>query len=360
MVKVMNEIKWKDFNIGGENGLFTIESSNSGIDKNKLTSLTGETPYITRTDLNNGVNLFIGDDQKSQYKKNNGNVITIGLDTQTVFYQEKPFFTGQNIQILSHEKLTKNIALFIIPLLKIQLKKFNWGGNGATLTRLNKTKIVLPSTAEGNPDWGYMENYSRKQQELKKQKMIKFLEKELNKIGEYELVKLNEVNWGTFSISDLFILKRGNQNNMSSLEEGNFPLISARKFNNGYKGFVNRNEKDSFEGKVLTINNDGDGGAGIAYYQPSEMLLDTHVTALKPIKELNEYSSLFIACSITKQRDKFGNGYPVSNNRLNAQQIILPLTENNQINFEFMENYIKRIKKNKIEKVLNFLVNNLG
>lgn len=360
MVKVMNEINWKAFNIGGENGLFTVESSNSGIDKNKLTSMTGETPYITRTDLNNGINLFIGDDQKPQYQKNEGNVITIGLDTQTVFYQEKPFFTGQNIQVLSHEKLTKNIALFIIPLLRIQMDKFNWGGNGATLTRLNKTKIILPATPKGEPDWEYMENNSLTQQELKKQQIIPFLRKELDKIGEVEPVSLDDVEWSTFSISDLFIPRRGNQNNMSSLEDGDFPLVSARKFNNGYKAFVSCNEKDSFEGNILTINNDGDGGAGIAFYQPTEMLLDTHVTALKPIEKLNEYSLLFIACSITKQRDKFGNGYPVSNNRLNIQQINLPVKENQQVDFDFMESYIKQIKKRKIKKVLRFLENSIG
>ena len=50
-------------------------------------------------------------------------------------------------------------SLFIVKLLKIQLKKFNWGGNGATLGRLGKTKILLPVDTNNQPDYAYMEKY---------------------------------------------------------------------------------------------------------------------------------------------------------------------------------------------------------
>ncbi|MBS9782175.1 MAG: hypothetical protein KGV43_00015 [Arcobacter sp.] len=56
------------------------------------------------------------------------NVISIGLDTQTVFYQNSKFYTGQNIQILSNQNLNYENAMFIIPLLKIQRQKFSGGG----------------------------------------------------------------------------------------------------------------------------------------------------------------------------------------------------------------------------------------
>lgn len=43
--------------------------------------------------------------------------------------------------------------------LEKQMTKFNWGGNGATLTRLKRTKITLPIDDNQNPDWHYMELY---------------------------------------------------------------------------------------------------------------------------------------------------------------------------------------------------------
>ena len=35
-------------------------------------------------------------------------------------------------------------ALFMIQALRNLMTKFNWGGNGATLTRLKRGKILLP------------------------------------------------------------------------------------------------------------------------------------------------------------------------------------------------------------------------
>lgn len=144
--------EWREFFIGGENGIFEIKATKSGIDKNKLNHEMGKTPYITRSDIDNGMNLFITDNQHSKYQKDKGNVITIGLDTQTVFYQKNDFFTGQNIQILSNKNLNYYVAMFVIPLLKIQIRKFSWGSTGATLSRLNRTKILLPIDSSGSPD----------------------------------------------------------------------------------------------------------------------------------------------------------------------------------------------------------------
>ena len=52
----------------------------------------------------------------------------------------------------------------MLPLLKIQLQKFNWGGNGATLGRLKRLHIMLPATEVGIPDYEYMEQYMRRKE----------------------------------------------------------------------------------------------------------------------------------------------------------------------------------------------------
>lgn len=140
MMKVTDK-EWKAFYISDEkdNGIFKLRASLSGIDKNKLIDCKEPSiPYITRSDVNNGVSMFVGKEQKTKYKIDEGNVITIGLDTQTVFYQPHSFYTGQNIQVLYNEQLNKYVAKFIIPLLKMQVSKLSWGGNGATLGRLKR------------------------------------------------------------------------------------------------------------------------------------------------------------------------------------------------------------------------------
>lgn len=154
-----------------------MRASLSGIDKNKLLDCKEpDIPYITRSNFNNGVAMFVGKEQKVKYKIDDGNVITIGLDTQTVFYQPHSFYTGQNIQVLYNEHLNRYVAKFIIPLLKMQVSKLSWGGNGATLGRLKRMQLLLPVSYDGQPDYDYMEQYSKNLLCEKIQRYIKYVE----------------------------------------------------------------------------------------------------------------------------------------------------------------------------------------
>ena len=166
------------------------------------------------------------------------------------------------------------------------------------------------------------------------------------------MINVEDKNWKDFYLMDFFHCEKGNQNNMSSLSEGEIPLVSARKCDNGYKDFVAPNHKNLFEGGILTLNNDGDGGAGIAYYQPYKMALDSHVTALTPKLELNRYQLLFIAMCITKQRNRFGHGYSLKNNRLRSFKLMLPTTQNGLPDWLFMEELMKRIESDILNKIL--------
>lgn len=176
---------WKPFFISWDEWVFTIKATSSWIDKNKLNlDWVEEIPYITRTDVNNWINFFIPKNQSEKYGINPWNVITIWLDTQTVFYQPSKFYTWQNIQVLSWKILNKWISLFIIALLKIQLKKFNWWWNGATLGRLSRTKILLPADHLWNPDYKFMEDFIKEREKSKREKYRKYVENKLKTLGK--------------------------------------------------------------------------------------------------------------------------------------------------------------------------------
>lgn len=155
----LGELVWKDFQL---DELFDIRATKSSIDKKNLVNLNGSIPYITRTDKNNGIDLFIGN--QPNYELDMGNAITIGLDTQTAFYQPVPFYTGQNIQVLRHPRMNRYIASFLIISIKSLMVKFNWGGNGATLTRLKRSKILLPCTNAYEPAWDFMEAFMKEKE----------------------------------------------------------------------------------------------------------------------------------------------------------------------------------------------------
>ena len=54
-------------------------------------------PYVVRSSTNNGIRGYINEDEKYL---NEGNTFSFGQDTATIFWQEKPFFTGDKIKIL--------------------------------------------------------------------------------------------------------------------------------------------------------------------------------------------------------------------------------------------------------------------
>lgn len=172
--------------------------------------------------------------------------------------------------------------------------------------------------------------------------------------------RIEDKNWKDFYLLEFFHCVKGNQNNMASLLPGNVPLVSAKKCDNGYKGFVSSDGKKYFEGGIITLNNDGDGGAGIAYYQPYKMALDSHVTALIPKRTMSRHLLLFVAMCITKQRDRFGHGYSLNSNRLRSFKLMLPLDETGFVpDWQFMEEYMKQKEQNILKPTIDRLCKQL-
>lgn len=349
--------KWKEFFIGGENGIFDISSSSSGIDKNKLLLNTNKTdiPYITRTEENNGINLFIQKEQSNKYTLDEANVITIGLDTQTVFYQSHKFYTGQNIQVLRHKKLNKLNAKFLIPLIKIQMQKFNWGGNGATLGRLYKTKIMLPVDQKNNIDWQFMEQYTKIIINKKFNYYKKYAKCILDKLQHQEIESLNDKNWREFFLTDIFMnIQRGKRLIKTNQIIGDKPYISSTASRNGVDNFIGNNIKVRIFNNCLTIANSGSVGA--SFFHPYKFVGSDHITHLKN-DNFNEFIYLFIATLTNRFSGKYNFNREINDFRISREKILLPINSKYEPDYKYMEQYIKNIKYKKVKQYLNYLDN---
>lgn len=159
-------------------------------------------------------------------------------------------------------------------------------------------------------------------------------------------MKLTDREWKPILIASYFSFVRGRENNMALLEVGDIPLISAKNGSNGLKGFVSTS-KTIISGNCITLNNDGDGGAGLAYYQPADMALDTHVTALVPKAAISMFAMLFISECLSKLHGFFGHGLSISNERAKKIRIMLPINEKGEPDFQFMEEYTKDLLEKK-------------
>ena len=338
-------VKWGTFVL---NDIFEIRSTSSSIDRKKLNGLKGRTPYITRTDSNNGWDSLISD--QTNYKKDHGNVITVGLDTQTVFYQPIPFYTGQNIQIFTSKHINKYVASFIIPLLKKQMEKFNWGGNGATLGRLRCQRIMLPITDKNEPDYAFMEDYMK----TVEMKLISLYKAHIESNGYKSSIKIPNypIQWKAFSLNEICNIYPGVRLVSRDMNPGKRPFIGATDSNNGHTNYVS-NTNASLDSNVLGVNYNGNGVA-IGFYHPYEAIFTDDVKRLKfKEHEGNKYVYLFLKSAILKQKSKFQYGYKFNGERMNRQKIMLPATVDMRPDFDYMEQYMRNKESELLYQYIN-------
>ena len=352
----LTDVEWGEFFIGGSNGLFDITSTKSGIDKNKLNIDVGLIPYITRTDMQNGINMFITDKQNNRYNIDEGNVITIGLDTQTVFYQPTAFYTGQNIQVLRNNNLNKYTAMFIIPSIKIQMQKFNWGGNGATLGRLNRTRLILPINSQGQPNWQFMEDYIKQEQKQQAQKIIDYYECKLVDLAG-DVLGLDKVKWKTFKLGDIFDLVTKSSKGLNHLEKNisdGISYVGATNRNNGVLDFVKRKENLIYSGNAIAFIRNGEGSMGYSVYKKEDFIASQDIT-VGYNQYLNEYNAKFITTVADQVRGKYNFGYKRNQERLKRETLVLPSDEKGNPNFQYMSDFVKKLELDKAQEVLEYI-----
>lgn len=330
-------MRWECFRLSD---IFDIKQTANGIDKIKLTQGAGEYPYVTRSDMNNGINMFVC--FQESYSLNSGNCISVGLDTQTVFYQPTEFYTGQNIQILRNENLNGYTAKFMLPLLKHTLSIFSWGGNGATLTRLRRSKIFLPVNDEGLPDWQFMESYIRQRE----QAMINEYTAHIRSRAErMEILSLEGVKWAGFRIGDLFTLVQGKGKGANHLESDNegISYLGATNRNNAVLNFVKPEKKLVQTGNCIAFIRNGEGAMGYSVYKSEDFIATGDITVgYAPF--LNRYTGIFITTVADKVRGRYSYNYKRSEARLKKEVIQLPVDDSGNPDWQFMAEYMQSLE----------------
>lgn len=334
----------------------------SGRDIYAMERVEGDIPYITSGSQNNGIGYFVSNKNDTLDKgyialNRNG---AVGL----AFYHPYWSVMGNDCRKIHISKADENlyVGLFISTAISMQSKSFSYSRKLGT-ARANKLQVILPVDDNDEPDYQFMEDYMKELMLAKRKQYQEYVEQRLAELGIDDVkntkvegynLDLESREWCSFKIIDIFKLIRGSEGNMASLNEGNVPLISARNIGNGLKGFVD-NPKKIIKGKCITLNNDGDGGAGLAYYQPCDMALDTHVTALTPISKMSPDSMLMISECLSKLHGFFGHGHSISNKRATNLKTMLPVNDNGEPDYEFMEECGRKIMAKKYKQYLAFL-----
>lgn len=345
----MNKINWKLFEVGE---IFTIITG-ALLKPSNLKS--GLLPRITATSFNNGISTFTNEITHKNFRKYN-NFISVSF-LGDVFYQQNEVSLDMKIHglKLKDRKLTKELAIYLIPLIKKFAQKYSYG-NQLSSSVLARQKLLLPITESGSIYWEFMHNYIQDIEMKGINETLSFLNNESKKVYDFMEVSLSDVKWSVYTLEDIVEISSGVRLTKSNMKVGNRPFIGATEFNNGITNYV-LNSNSSLDYNVLGINYNGSVCQG--FYHPYEAIFSDDVKRLKFKNGINnEYTLKFLLTVIEKQRNKYQYGYKFNEKRMKKQKVVLPTTDDNSLDFKFMENYIKKLKFNSITKALNFLENN--
>ncbi|MCQ9335030.1 restriction endonuclease subunit S [Corynebacterium phoceense] len=302
----------------------SMAASKAWYDKSKL-SLSGDPsfPFVSRTKARNGVDGFCPRQEK---RPEAGNALTIGLDTQTIGYQPVPFYTSQNIQVLRHVRLNESNALVLASLIKDQMGKFSWGGNGATLGRLKKTRIMVPAFTNDDGtievDWDGMDRLGA---ELLEQVVTHAHSARETCLADDDA--LPELRFKPMFITDVFDSMKASKAWYDKVHlahgSGQNLYLSQTLGGNSVSAVVADQAKVPESGNCITVTLKTQS----TFYQPAAFYTAQNFLIFRN-RYLNAESGVFLVTVMRRAMGKFSWGYGVSMARLQATRIMVPVVAN--------------------------------
>lgn len=343
-------IKWEKFKIEDVLG----NSNNSkAYHSEKLKFIVNDEegiPYVTRTNLNNGLFSIVKYDD---YKINPSNTISLGAENAKYFYQPYSYITGNKMYYYNSSKINKYSGLFITRCLNDSIKNCGFGyGMGLTGSRSDARSFMLPVNDKEEPNFKFMEEYMKSILQKEIDCIKNYCKKTLCQIEYKEIEELNNKKWKEFNIKKIFdSVNRGKRLKKSDHKSGKVPYVSSTMMNNGVDNFISNKEGKRFN-NCITIANSGSVGA--SFYHQYEFIGSDHITSLKNDK-FNKYIYLFLTTIVSRIGNKYSFNREINDFRISKEKILLPVDENDNPDYEYMEQYIKNIMFEQYSKYLQFL-----
>lgn len=290
--------------------------------------------YITRTGDNNGCELWADRNSINPSLVEKANAISIGDTTATCFYQDEEFITGDHMVVVRADSwLNRYTALYVVAVLNYEQYRYSYG-RAFLMDRIKDTLMKLPVNEDDEPDWKFMEDY------IKSLRHKPLTTK--NKAEQVPELKVNE--WKAFPVTDIFtIIEPGKISNASDLEEGNdLPYLGAKKENNGVMQMCADAPSKRSKGNCVIMICDGEGSVGLANYMESDFLGTVNLMLGYNDEHLNPYTGLFLATILSQERPKYSFGRKWKTH-IPETSIKLPVDEDSNPDWQFMENYIKAL-----------------
>lgn len=150
--------------------------------------------------------------------------------------------------------------------------------------------------------------------------------------------KIDTSKWEAFPISMLFSVVKGTRLTKANMRDGNINFIGASAINNGITAHVANDEHIHPENTITITYN---GSVGEAFYQDKIFWASDDVNVLYPKFALNKYIALFIIPVLKQAGEKYAFIDKWKKEDMEKDCILLPVDENHQPDFSYMESYMK-------------------
>lgn len=319
---------WKEFKVGD---LFDACLSKDDIQPTDI--VEGNTPLISSGKENNGIIAYISDDKAKLW---NAGTITVDMFGKA-FYQTNSYHCvshGRVNILIPKVQFSERVGKYIACVIEmVSIKKYQFT-EMCTGKKLLKDIIKLPVNDNENPDWNYMEDYIKNLEDRVKDTLDKFSQKNTSE-------KIDTRDWKEFKVGDLFDAERGKIKRLQSQNDGNTPVIAAGFSNQGIAGMYDVDAE--YENKI-TISCNG-VGCGSAFYHPYPFNLNGDAIVLTELKPMNDLVKQFISCMLNGVLTrKYSYEEKCSADKAKDATIKLPVDDNGEPDWVYMENFMKQIE----------------
>lgn len=345
---------------------------------------TGDTD-LQQKDINGRGTLFINSgvealgikgktDRKA--KVFDSNTITIDFWGNAYYRDfEYKMATHNHVFSLSGDVIkNRSVGLYLVSTMSYMRRLFSYNNMG-TWSKIKELYIQLPVTKRGNVDFVYMESRIREVEESRIREMEAYLKAagfedcELTEEEEKALKKMESVKTKEFAIGDLYDKVKLEKKTFDKRKDSrqipdsqySLPLVNAKHGDNGIMYYGDPNIFDSIEMTIDIVQN-GAIATGDVYPQPQRtgVLWDAYLIQASNHQDNAEtllYFSTAIAKSIKKKYTYDNKAYW---EQVKEDKINLPITPSGEIDYMFMETYIRAQEKLAIQRVKDWRDNEIA
>ncbi len=226
--------------------------------------------------------------------------------------------------------------MYLITALKASLSgSYKWS-DSISFRAIQKNTILLPSCADGAPDYNFMETFI----DTLIQRINSDIDTRCNMLARHIETVLPTNNWSDIPISQLFKVVKGTRLTKKDMREGDIPFIGASAVNNGVTAYI-ANDSELHPANTITVAYNG--SVGESFYQEMPFWASDDINVLYPKFPLTRNIAMFLIPILKKKGQNYAFIDKWNKDAMEKDTIKIPVKPNGTPDFEYMNSFIETL-----------------